>query len=460
MGFDAECSRSITARGAVLAALLSVIGLAQLPTAPAAVAQVQPTLSPGANLLKVVILSRHGVRSPIPSLMTLETWTTQTWPTWQCDAGPCGSGQLTPQGRVLSEQMGSFYRSYLAQLVPDQCPPPNDVFFWADLADRDVDTAHAILRGFRPSCDTSVYYHTSSSPAPDRIFHPVSTTGSCTLDASRAQRDILGRAGGSLSNVSRALAPQLRTTQGTLLCCTGELCTTTWIKTCQLAPPAPNACTLIDSLPSCLVRSSEAGSPRVLLGGALRIASTFTELLLLEYANGFPLSDVGFGRIGRRQLTDVTLVHTTAFGLEERTPYVAARQGSRLFNKILLALQGSSDGNEGTAPPDAKFVAYVGHDTNIANLAGMLNLSWSQKGYQRNDTPPAGALIFELHGRGARRDVAVFYVAQSLDDMRNATGTSPVRTHVPIPGCGFGRTCPLDRFVQLVQQALDPDCSP
>jgi 4-phytase/acid phosphatase len=460
MSDASECSRTIPARRALFAALLWAIGLAQLPTAPAAVAQEQAAQSQGANLLKVVILSRHGVRSPIPMLTTLQTWTTQTWPTWQCDGGTCLSGQLTPRGRLLSEQMGTYYQSYLAQLVPDQCPQQDDVFFWVDLSPRDEDTAQAILRGFRPACDTSIYHHMSSAAAPDRIFHPVSATGSCTLDAGRAERDILARARGSLSNVSRALAPQLRTTQGTLLCCTGELCKTTWEKTCQLAPPPPNACTLIDSLPSCLVRGSEDGSPRVLLGGALRVASTFTELLLLEYANGFPLSDVGWGRIGRRQLTDVTLVHTSAFDLEQRTPYIAKRQGSRLFNKILLALQGNSDSNEGTAPPDAKFVAYIGHDTNIANLAGMLGLSWLQPGYQRNDTPPAGALIFELRARGGRREVAAFYVAQSLDDMRNATGTSPVRTPVRIPGCGDGRACPLDRFAALVQQALDPDCSP
>ena len=37
-----------------------------------------------------------------------------------------------------------------------------------------------------------------------------------------------------------------------------------------------------------------------------------------------------------------------------------------------------------------------GHDTNLSNLSGMLGLSWTLPGYQPDDTPPGGALIFTL----------------------------------------------------------------
>ncbi len=40
-------------------------------------------------------------------------------------------------------------------------------------------------------------------------------------------------------------------------------------------------------------------------------------------------------------------------------------------------------------------VILVGHDTNLANIAGMLNLNWLIDG-RRDDTPPGGALVFEL----------------------------------------------------------------
>jgi 4-phytase/acid phosphatase len=152
-------------------------------------------------------------------------------------------------------------------------------------------------------------------------------------------------------------------------------------------------------------------------------------------------------------------LHTTAFDLEQRTRYIAKRQGSALVKKILLALQGQSDGTPGSAPPDAKFVAYVGHDTNISNVAGMLKLSWQQPGYQQDQTPPAGALIFELHAApSGSRYVSAYYVAQSLDDMRRVSGTTPRRTAVPILGCSDESRCPLQHFAKLATRALDPEC--
>jgi 4-phytase/acid phosphatase len=170
------------------------------------------------------------------------------------------------------------------------------------------------------------------------------------------------------------------------------------------------------------------------------------------------LSDVGWNRIKPEQLQEVFRLHTAAFDLEQRTPYIAKRQGSFLLKEILLALQGNDDHSEGTAPPNAKFVAYIGHDTNIFNIAAMLGLSWQQQGYQKDQTPPAGALMFELHEVSFNKYVSAFYVAQSLDNMRKANGAPPVRTPVPIPGCGGnGHGCMLKDFGILVGQALDPD---
>jgi 4-phytase/acid phosphatase len=447
------------------AALFAALLVSDAVPVSRAVAQ-DATQAAAGTLLKFVILSRHGVRSPIPSESELNAWTASPWPTWRCPTPDtpnkvCDSGQLTPQGRILAEQMGTYYRAYLSSLLPSfQCPTADEVFFWADATERTKDTGLALLRGFRPSCDATRYFHTLP-PRPDRIFHadlPV-TGGRCQLDPARAERDILARAGGSLSKIVQSLQNELKTAQNTLQCCQQNLCQTAWSRKCRQPLPAPNACTLVDRLPSCIV----ASATKVELGGALRIASTFAELLLLEYANGFPESDVGWGRITRADIVSVFRLHTTAFDLEQRTPYVAALQGSMLLKKILLALTNENDDSQGTAPPGAKFVAYVGHDTNIANLGGMLGLSWQQPGYQRDQTPPAGALAFELRAAGLGiPNVYVSYIAQALDDMRDLKGDRPERTPVFVPNCSASATgfpCPLDRFAALVNQKLDPNCS-
>jgi 4-phytase/acid phosphatase len=416
---------------------------------------------PSGKLVKVVILSRHGVRSPTLTNDELATWTTNTspWPTWYCsaDATICTPGQLTPRGWALAEQMGTYYARRLSTLVSQPCPAQGEVFFWADRDDktrRTRDTAIALLHGFRPSqCNTGQYLHEASAE-PDRIFHPVGGPG-CALTVAEATKAILARVpdGDLTKYLQDTLGMDVDIAQGSLQCCQKGLCDEVG-KQCRA--PVPPASTL-SSMPTCLtLHPDQAPYTHVLLGGGWRIASTFAEILQLEYANGFEGQEFGWG-IDKAKMIQASRLHTAAFDLEQRTDYIARLQGSRLLNKILLALQGQSDGQSGTAPKDAKFVAYVGHDTNIANVAALLELSWQQADYQKNDTPPAGALIFELLQTDAgARNVYVYYTAQSLDDMRALKGESPARTRVFLPGCGgAGSSCSLDSFAALVTKARE-----
>jgi 4-phytase/acid phosphatase len=440
--------------------LLAALWFTCVPTgiAPPALAE---QAAPDGRLVKVVLLSRHSVRSPTLSSAELATWTASPWPVWQCDGKVCEPGQLTPRGRTLSEQMGTYYRSYLSTLLPtDRCPTAGEVYFWADVPERTIETGRALLRGFRPACDTAQYFHSALPARHDPVFHAVRHGGPCRLDAARAESEMLALAGGDLADVTRRLAPELAIAQQTLQCCTPRLCEAA-TAACRQPASSPNTCTLTERLPSCLVRRQEHHTVgQVALGGALRMASTFAEILLLEYANGFPANEVGWGRITREQMTQVFRLHTTGFELEQRTPYVAALQGSPLLGRMLAALTDEGGSAPGSAPAGAKLVAYVGHDTNLANLAAMLDLTWQQPGYQKNQTPPTGALIFELRQTDAgARNVHVFYDASALDDLRAEKGDRPVRTPVRVPGCGDGLACSLTEFAKLIGSKLDRSCT-
>ena len=80
-----------------------------------------------------------------------------------------------------------------------------------------------------------------------------------------------------------------------------------------------------------------------------------------------------------------------------------------------------------------------GHDTNLSNLSGMLGLSWRLPGYQADDTPPGGALVFSIwQGPGAANYfVRAQYLAQTLEQMRGATPLSlsapPAEEDLSIP---------------------------
>jgi 4-phytase / acid phosphatase len=468
-----DLRRLRTATGATVRAgligALAVAGLAFLPTTASAQSQEVAGGPPG-TLLKFVILSRHGVRSPTLDPKELATWTKSPWPEWTCATKTCAPGQLTPRGYELATQMGAYYRRYLAALLPETpqtpCPDPHDLFVWADVTDtRTRDTAQALLQGFRPRCDPGQYIRTRAPNDP--IFHPV---GSCRLDADRAEQEIRAK----LPNVLDSLRSELSRAQNVLQCCDRPLCEKVWGETCQAGPP-PNSCQL-DNLPTCVVRSPKSGAAtKVQLGGGLRIASTFAEILLLEYANGFKGAEFGWDRVKTpEELTALFRLHTEAFDLEQRTPTIARTQGSALLQRILFALQVNAPKDKvsdapGTAPQGTKFAAYVGHDTNISNIGGMLGLSWDppagqHPGYQKNQTPPAGALTFELRDVGGVATLYVAYVAQSLADMHAGTADQPVRTPVSVPNCS-GRApwfpCPLATFEPLVNAPgmLDPNCA-
>jgi 4-phytase/acid phosphatase len=117
---------------------------------------------------------------------------------------------------------------------------------------------------------------------------------------------------------------------------------------------------------------------------------------------------------------------------------------------------------------DAKFIAYVGHDTNLWNLASMLDVSWTQAGYQRNQTPPAGALMFEVRETPDKKlRVYTSYVAQSIEQMRAATpltaDSPPLRTPLRLPGCSTtapGFPCTIEEFAIATRNVLDRDCLP
>ena len=137
--------------------------------------------------------------------------------------------------------------------------------------------------------------------------------------------------------------------------------------------------------------------------------------------------------------------------------------------RVAAAVTSGRSSGFGAADPavrDAKFVAYVGHDTNIANLAGILDVTWTQAGYQRNQTPPAGALVFEVRvGPDKKQRVYTSYVAQSLEQMRKATPLTleapPLKTPLRLRGCSAttpGFPCLIEEFAVVVRNALDRDC--
>jgi 4-phytase/acid phosphatase len=88
-----------------------------------------------------------------------------------------------------------------------------------------------------------------------------------------------------------------------------------------------------------------------------------------------------------------------------------------------------------------------------------LSLHWIADA-RSDDTPPGGALVFELWRAASGEDsVRVYYTAQTLEQMRSATVLSienpPARVPVFIPACGrVDFSCSLGDFETALQRLL------
>lgn len=425
---------------------------AWLLAAALALAAPMPAAAQGEDVLvKLVVVSRHGVRTPLTPPAELAQWSAQAWP-----PGSEPPGALTARGAQLATLMGRWYRDYaglLGALPAAGCPVPAAVYAYADVTPRTEATARALLDGFAAGCNLP--FRTRTAPGVDPLFHPVEA-GVCPLDPMQAQTRVLERVGGDLNRVTRDQKPQFTALQGMLDCCQPALCA---------AFGRGAACTLPD-LPTAMT-ISPAGGLSVL--GALPIAAATSETLLLEYLDGAPLGDVAWGRASPDRMREALRLHSAYFDLTQRTPYLARRAGSALLAKVAAAVTSARAlgfGPIDAAVREAKVVLYVGHDTNLWNLASLLDVSWLQPGWQRNQTPPAGALLFEVReGADRKQRVFVSYVAQSMEQMRNATVLTleapPVRTPLRLAGCSSsapGYPCAIEEFAVALRNAFDRDC--
>jgi 4-phytase / acid phosphatase len=423
------------------AALAAAIGAALAAGAAAAASD---------ELVSTVIVSRHGVRSPTATRPPLATIAADPWPAW-----PVPPGYLTPRGAELARLLGAYYRDrYAAQgLVPAQgCPPADDVFAWADMDQRTRVTAEALLAGMFPGCGLAAGYRAGAKADP--LFHP-SRAGSCRIDAARARQSVLDRIGGSFAAVSSTYRGELAAMQSVLKCCAPAVCR-------AFGAGAPCA---LGELASTIAASDD----RVRLAGPIAIASTAAEVFLLEYAQGLPADQVAWGRASTPQaLQPLLRLHALQFDLMQRTPYLAARQGSALLQRVLAALRRTIDGRvDANEPSGRKLTLLVGHDTNLANLGGMLAMNWSLPSYLPDATPPAGALHFELRRDRATAShaVRVRYIAQTLDQMRQMAPLDgahpPEEATAMIAGCaaGEGGACAWSTFEALARKAIDPACT-
>jgi len=407
--------------------------------------QAQQPATQSEQLKFVVILTRHSVRSPTGKPAQYDKYSAAPWPEW--DVPP---GYLTPHGYQLMKLFGSYDRELLASeglLASQGCDDAAHVSILADSDQRTRETGKALAEGMFPGC--SVEVHALPEGSHDPLFHS-HEVGAGNVDHALAVAAIGGRIGGNANNLTEAYRLQLSALDQVLA-------------GCGHAPAAEQKRTPLFDIPASLEPGK--GDHPAELRGPLNTASSLSENLLLEYTQGMSAADVGWGCVDGQTLRNLMQLHTAAAEFAQRTPVIARVYASNLLDAILKALEQSATGKAVAGAPGKPgdlVLFLVGHDTNIATVAGALGLNWIIDG-RKDDTPPGGALVFELWGtRTGGSFVRAYYTAQTLEQMHEARtltlDSPPARVPVFVPGCSTQDvSCTWEAFATSVQRAIDPD---
>ncbi|GGO95257.1 histidine-type phosphatase [Stakelama pacifica] len=376
-------------------------------------ASAAPAGTPGIE--RMVLVMRHGVRTPLHGEVPDGTRTGAPWPEWKAP-----DEQITPHGAKALRALGEADRRWFAAhglIAATGCPDTSAVRIRANISPRTIESGRDYADGLAPGCALPVSHRMDGGADP--LFEPLSAHPA-KFDADAAVASIRSFTGGPAALAERHRAGL--TLLETVLAC-----------------PAPGPCSPV--APSAVVPTADGHG--ISLTGPIRAASGTAQVLMLEYLEGFPLAKVGWGRATPDVLKRLGAVHGALFDVFSRPPYMTAFQMAPTVDRIL---------RDFTAKDAPRIDMLVGHDTNVAALGALLQVPVEAPGFAKGDPSPGGALALALVRQGdGNPAVKVWYRSQSAQAIR-AASDQVQWTPLAIPGCdeGADHLCPLPRFKTLI----------
>jgi 4-phytase/acid phosphatase len=319
------------------------------------------------------------------------------------------------------------------------CPTGEAVSVWADGADqRTRRTGEILAEALSPGCAVKAAW---APPVPrDPIFNGDKTAAACRSDPEAAHAALLAEMGpgGAETPATRSALKRLQ------------------------AILAPSACN--GGKGTCFTGDSgaAAGPKGSKAEGSLAVTSSLAEDLLLEYAEGMPRSDVGWGQAGSAaEIAAVMPLHERYFQLYHDNIYSVSRDGALMARVILAALAGEPSTAGPNFGPGTRLFALAGHDSNLVQMGGVFGLSWTLPD-EPDATAPATVLAFELwsdRASGARFVRPVLYY-EALDQLRALAPATAHRVALNFAGCASGPmgSCALDTLRRQTLALIPPGC--
>ncbi len=341
----------------------------------------------GYTLEKVVVLSRHNIRSPlVGNGSALDTLTPHKWFAWTSDPS-----DLSLRGAVLETEMGQYFREWLEEecfFPEDYMPSEEEVRIYANSKQRTIATAHYFKTGLLPVSNTNVEYHMDYDTM-DPVFNPQLTSVTETY-----------------SDEAIAQIKELFTDDIEALEYNYELLGDVIdIEESQDYKSGKFSCFLTDDTEYVLLNEAEPA-----LKGSLKTACTLGDALVLQYYEGDEETEAFGKKLSYDDWCAIAKIKDTYQKVLFTAPMVAKNVAHPLLKEIKSELQNDK----------RKFTFLCGHDSNLGSVLAAL----SAEDYElplaiEKQTPIGSKLVFcQWSDDSGEKYISIDMVYQTPEQLR------------------------------------------
>ncbi len=419
---------------AIFVLSIFIIGCASVP---------KTEVSPGSEsfrndytLDKVVVLSRHNIRSPLSDgSSVLSQVTPHQWFNWTSKPS-----ELSLRGGVLETIMGQYFRKWLESedFIPENyIPKDGEVRFYSNSMQRTIATAQYFSSGMLPVANVKIE-HLYAPSRMDDVFNPQTVTLSDDF-INKAMKDVNSMYGySSLSELCETLRPSYDVLERVL-----DFEKSAYAQ----ANNFPHFKT--DDTEVFFKERSEPG-----MRGSLRIATSASDALILQYYEETDDKKAAFGHdISLEDWEKISLIKDVFVDVLY-TPPVVAKELSR---PLLLLI------SEELEVENRKFSFLCGHESNIASVLSALDVKeYSLPDAIEKKIPIGSKLVFEVwKDKNGAEFVALNLVYQTIEQLRSCRMLSledpPAKYGVSLNGLEMNEhgLYPMDKLLEHFAKAAE-----
>ena len=382
------------------------------------------------KLEKVLIFSRHGLRSPVEKdPQEMAKYSPYAWAKWNVP-----SGYLTAKGTVLETYFGQYLGQWLADkglLTTDRCASGEGIFAYANGVQRTIATGQAIVAGAFAGCNVQLQHHGKIGSEKDPIFNTQAHNPSKALiESAKSKVD--------LNALQQKLAPNYALLSEIIDYKNSPNCL------------QKGECDLGGKLGEYSIKDGKS----VKITGSISTGKKIVSALLLAHYVGKPDSEIANGNVDSQEKWRVINEIKNEYYRTLFKNNAALAQNASYPLLAFIQQQLSSEN---------KISLLVGHDSNIVALLSALGVEPYELDDSLENIPIGGKLMFEVwkHKPSGKLKFKLDYVYQSTEQLIKLTplslATPPKQTALTLEACtkdesGF---CDYEQFQKVLSESIE-----